>query len=98
MVLAMAVVFPSFEIATPRMITMMLTTSMISNSVKPCCLNFVLISMGPPSRCADYSSVVFKKCYQHLIWIETEATLQCFGSFYVTALLPHKFNGRCAEG
>src|SRR5262244_3095144 len=49
MLLAIAVVFPSFEIATPRMITMMLTTSMISNSVKPCCFLFVLISIkwGP---------------------------------------------------
>jgi hypothetical protein len=27
------------------MITMMLTTSMISNSVKPCCFLFVLISI-----------------------------------------------------
>jgi hypothetical protein len=35
---------PSFEIATPNMITMMLTTSMISSSVKPCCFLFVLIS------------------------------------------------------
>ena len=46
MLLAIAVVFPSFEIATPRMITMMLTTSIISNSVKPCCFIFVLISFG----------------------------------------------------
>src|SRR6266480_6651395 len=52
MVLAMPVVLPSFEIATPNMITMMLTTSIISSNVKPCCFCFVLISKRPSVACA----------------------------------------------
>jgi hypothetical protein len=64
MVLAIAVVLPSFEIATPSMITMMLTTSMISSSVKPCCFLFVFNSnkqaaLGPVR---DNTTQVFKNC------------------------------------
>src|SRR5207248_8819378 len=43
MLFSMPVVLPSFEIATPNMITMMLTTSMISSSVNPRCFLVVLI-------------------------------------------------------
>ena len=62
MALAIPVVLLSFEIATSSMIMMMLTTSMISNSVKPCCFLFVLISIkGYPSY--DYTTVIFNNCY-----------------------------------
>jgi hypothetical protein len=78
MLLAMPVVFPSFEIATPRIITMMLTTSMISNSVKPCCFLFVLISIKGdlPSPVSDYTTAIFKNCYQHLVWINADELTQ----------------------
>jgi len=62
------------------MITMMLTTSMISNSVKPCCFIFVLISLkrGSSVGFGDYTTVIFNNCYPHLVWINADATLPIF--------------------
>jgi hypothetical protein len=59
--------------------------------VKPCCFLFVLISIKGdlPSPVSDYTTAIFKNCYQHLVWINADTTLsmlrliQC-DSFTVT--------------
>src|SRR5215510_7438314 len=69
---------PIFEIASPRRTTMMLTTIIISNSVKPCCFIFILISIWGifPHQCGEYISLIFGNCHKHLLGMNADAHLQ----------------------